>query len=151
MRTRVLLLAGFLVVLPQSSPIRAQESDPEITRLREQVETRRKELREAEDRLNRALRKAEVRSNQLPPLPGGGRSPFDLDTDARSKPPTVPSRTLPGPTPQVAKASTDPNVAQATSDLEDRLAGLERKLDRLIEEMQEMRREIEGLKRERSR
>jgi hypothetical protein len=130
---------------------RAQEPDPEITRLREQVETRRKELREAEDRLSQALRRREAGANQLPPLPNGERSPFDLDTDARPKPLTVPSRTLPGPTPQQAKASADPSVVQASAPGEDRIAVIEGKLDRLLEVMEGMRREIEELKRGRGR
>jgi hypothetical protein len=143
-----------LVVLGSGTsipPASAQEPDSEVTRLREQVESRRKELREAEDRLDQALRRREPGVNPLPSLPSGERSPFDVDTTPRSRPLSPPSRSLPVPTPQGARASVDPAVSQASSAREDRLGALERKLDRLLKEMEGMRREIEGLKQERGR
>jgi hypothetical protein len=143
MSTRVGITRGLLTVLALSLvlPSRAQQpqADPEIAKLREEVATRQRELRDAEDRLNQALQKRKPEANPLPPLLNGERAPFELDTPARTRPLVAPSRVLPGPMPQEARMSADPK--------EDRLADVERKLDRLLEAMEGMRRDIEELKR----
>jgi peptidoglycan hydrolase CwlO-like protein len=135
---RLILAAGFLAVAATSW----SQQDAEIVKLREEVESKRKELRDAEQRLAKAMKTTTVKEKEgeLPGLPDQGTSPSE-----RMKPPKLPTRSLPGSIPA------DPQVTRTASsqvqDLQnDRLSALEKKMDRMLELLDAMKREVGSVK-----
>jgi hypothetical protein len=164
MNSRGTLLAGLLAVAMQLPPTRAQEPDrerppteAEVAQLRHDVDAKREELRKAEERLERAIRDRASRAGtsmppgSFPPLPSSDRSPFNMDAPA---PPPLPSghQGLSNlPTPVAPSPRTWPTLpaetsTQAPTSPERRLEQLEQKVGRLLEGMEELRREVRDLK-----
>jgi chromosome segregation ATPase len=132
-----MLAVGFLAVAATSW----SQQDPELAKLRQEVELKRKELRDAEQRLAKAMRNTSaVEEGELPGSPDAGQSPFE-----QAKSPKLPARSLPASIPadsQVTRAAS----SQVQDLRSDRLSALEGKMDRILEVLDVVKREVGRVK-----
>jgi hypothetical protein len=144
MTTRALAICGLVAGLGLvAGPIRSQESAPEVVQLRQEVEAKRQELRDVENRLAELMKQTRTTEGQRPPLPSGASAPLERKSEPKVLAP--PSRSLPGPAPadpQVTRAAS----SQAETPENDRLSALEQKMDRLLELMEGLKREFGSMR-----